>query len=90
MFVYCARSSILILLWGDKLWLQLLLCILPLERAIDYVSYHILDLNILLNPREDVPHPDDFMLHQVFVEGVGDLQPTDERNDSHVVIAVIH
>ena len=30
------------------------------------------------------------MLHQVFVEGVRDLQPTDERSDSHIVIAVIH
>ena len=60
------------------------------RRVIGYASGSILDLYVLLRPREDVPHSDDFMLHQVFV-GVGDLQPTDERcSDSHVVIIVIH
>jgi len=30
------------------------------------------------------------VLHQVFVEEVGDLQPTNERDGSHVVFAVIY
>ena len=30
------------------------------------------------------------MLHQVFIEGVGDLQPTDERIDNRIIITVIH
>jgi len=30
------------------------------------------------------------MLHQVFVKGMRDLQPTDEHNGSHIVIEVIH
>ena len=30
------------------------------------------------------------MLHQVFVEGVRDLQTTDECNGSYVVIVIIH
>jgi len=30
------------------------------------------------------------MLHQVFVQRVGDVQPTNERNGNHVTIAVIH
>ena len=45
----------------------------PFERAIDYVSGRILDLDILLSPREIVLHPDDFRLHQVFVKGMRDL-----------------
>ena len=50
---------------------------------------NILDLDVLLSLRENVPHPRDFMLQQVFV-GVRDLQPTDEHSGSHVIIAVIH
>jgi len=50
----------------------------------------ILDLDVLLGPREDVPHLDDFILHQVLIERIGDLQPTNERHDSNIVVAVIH
>ena len=58
-------------------------------RAIDCVLGRILDLDVFLVSREDVPHLGDFMFHQVLVEGVGDLQPTYERRGSHIVIAVI-
>ena len=57
---------------------------------IDCASGRILDLDVLLSPREDVPHFGDFMLHQVFVKIVGDLQPAGERNSNHIIIAVIH
>ena len=30
------------------------------------------------------------MLHQMFVEGVSDLHPPDERGGGHVVIVIIH
>jgi len=30
------------------------------------------------------------VFHQMFLEIVGDLQPTDEHDDSHAVIAIIH
>ena len=50
----------------------------------------ILNLNILLDASEDIPHLDDLMFHKMFVEGVGDLHPTYERNDNYVIIAVIH
>ena len=63
--------------------------ILSFGRAIGFVLGNILDLCVFLSPRKDVPHPSDFMLHQMFV-GVADLQPIDERKGSHIVIAVIY
>ena len=45
----------------------------PLWRAIDCVPGCILDLDVLLDPKVDVLYLGDFMLHQVLVEGVGDL-----------------
>ena len=64
--------------------------ILSFGTVIGFTSGSILDLYVLLNLREDVSHPSDFMLHQVFVKGMRDLQPTDEHNGSHIVIEVIH
>jgi len=64
--------------------------VFPSGRAIDCVSGRILDVDVFLSPREDVPHFGDFMLHQVFVKIVGDLQPAGERNSNHIIIAVIH
>ena len=61
-----------------------------LGRGIGYISGCTLHLDVLLNLREDVPYFGDLMLHQVLVEGVGDLQPTDERDSSHIVIVLIH
>ena len=39
---------------------------------------------------EDISHLGDLMFHQMLVEGVSDLHPTDERGGTHIVIAVIH
>jgi len=65
--------------------------LLPLAWGIvGRTSGSILNLNILLGASDDVPHLGDLMFHQMLVKGVGDLQPTDERDGSHVVIAVIH
>jgi len=35
-------------------------------------------LDVLLSLDKDIPHLGDVILHHMFVEGVGDLQPTDE------------
>ena len=50
----------------------------------------ILDLYVLLSSREDVPHPGDFMLYQVFAERAKNLQPIDEHCSNHVAVAFIH
>ena len=50
----------------------------------------IFNLNILLGASEDVPYFGDLVFHQILVERVGDLQPSDERGGNHAVIAVIH
>ena len=47
-------------------------------------------LDVLLSPDEDIPHLADVILHQMFVEGVGDLQPTDEGGSGYILIAVVH
>ena len=50
----------------------------------------ILNLNILLGASEDVSHIGDLVFHQVLVDRIDDLQPTSERDGSHIVIIVIH
>jgi len=89
LFADCAGSSILSLLWESRLWLLLLPLSFP-QRAIDCASARTLDLDVLLDVEEDVPHLGNFVLHQVLVEGVDNLHPTNERRGSHVVIVVIH
>ena len=64
--------------------------ILPCGRALGCITGCILNLNVFLSSKEVVPHLGDFMLHQVLVEGVSDLQPTDECRSSHAIIVVIH
>jgi len=59
-------------------------------RAIGFALSSIPDLYAFLSPREDIPHPSDFMLHQVFVKRVEDLQSTDECSGNHIVVTVIH
>ena len=61
-----------------------------LGGAIGKTSGSILNLNILLSASEDNPHLGDLMFHQMLVERVVDLQPTDERGDSQVVVAIVH
>jgi len=61
-----------------------------LGRVVGRTSGNILNLNILLGTSEDVPYLGKLIFHQMLIEGVGNLQPSDERGDSHVVIAVIH
>ena len=72
------------------MWFLFLPFILSFRKVIGFTSGSILDLYVLLSPREDIPHPSDFMLHQVFVKRMRDLQPTDERSDNHSVIEVIY
>ena len=72
------------------MWFLFLLFVPSFGRATSFAPGSILDLYVFLSSREDVPHPGDFLLHQVFVERVGDLQSSDECCSSHVVIVVIH
>ena len=75
-------------LWRNRLCLLLLHFAPSLGRVVIITSVNVLNLNILLGASEDVPHLGDLVFHQLFIEGVCDLQPTNERG--HVVIAVIH
>ena len=56
LFIDGVGSSILILLQECNLWLQLLPFIFSSGIAIDWASGRILDLDVLLSPREDVQH----------------------------------
>jgi len=47
-----------------------------LGRVISRTLDRILNLNIFLGASEDVPHLSDLMFYQILIEGVGDLQPT--------------
>jgi len=61
--VYCFDVLILILLRGNKLWFLFLPFIPSFGRATSFVPDSILYPYVLLSPREDVPHPGDFVLH---------------------------
>ena len=60
----------------------------PFGKSDHCAPGRILDLDVFLDPKEDVFHLDDF--YQVLVEGVSDLQPTDEHCDSYILVAVIY
>jgi len=45
-------------------------------------------LNVRLGPGQDLTHPHDVMLQQVFVLGVRDLQPTDECEYRDIILAI--
>ena len=62
----------------------------PLWKSDRLRSGFILNLDVLLDPKKDVPHLGDFVLHQELVQRVGDLQPTDEYCDNYILIAVIY
>ena len=61
-----------------------------IRRVTGLTPGSILNMYAFLRLREDVPHPGDFILHQVFIERAEDLQPTDEHSGSHIIIAFIH
>ena len=46
---------------------------LSLKRATNCDPGRILDLDVFLDPKEDVLHLGDFILHQVLIEGVDDI-----------------
>ena len=47
-------------------------------------------LDVLLSPDEDIPHLGDVILHQMFVERVSNLQPTDEGDSDYVFFIVVY
>jgi len=47
-------------------------------------------LDALLSPNEDIPHLSDVILHQIYVEGISDLQPADESGGDYVLIIVVY
>ena len=87
--VHCFNAMTLILFRGNRLWF--FLPFIPLlGSAISCTSDSILDLYIPLSQREDVPHLGYFILHQLLVEKVSDLQPIDECSSNFVIIAIIY
>ena len=58
---------------------ELLLWLLELgalsRGEIRHSTSHLLYLDVLLSPKKDIPHLGDIILDQIFVEGIGDLQP---------------
>ena len=63
---------------------------LSLDGVVGRIFNSILNLYILLGASEDVPHLSDLLFHHMLIEGVGDLQLTDEHGGSHIDIAVMH
>ena len=57
--------------------------------AVGCVPSRIFNLNVFLDPKEDVPRLDNFVFYQVLV-GLDDLQPTNERCRRNVFVAVIY
>jgi len=90
LFIDCAGSLILILLWEGRWRLQLLPVTALLGGAVGCATGRIFNLDVLLNLKEDVPHLGDFVLHQMLVKGVGDLQPTEEHCRRSVFNTVIY
>ena len=39
---------------------------------------------------KDIPHLGDVVLHQMFIEWVGDLQPTDEGGNDCILVTVVY
>ena len=39
---------------------------------------------------KDIPHLGDVVLHQMFIEWVGDLQPTDEGGNDYILVTVVY
>ena len=85
-----AISLILALLRSSRLWLRPFSLATLFGGAVGCATGRVLNLDILLDPEENVSHFGDFVLHQVLVERVGDLQPTDERCGRNFFIAVIY
>ena len=51
---------------------------------------HLFYLDVLLSLNEDTPNLNDIILHQIFVKGIGDLQPIDKGGNNHILIVVVH
>ena len=51
-------------------------------------SSPLFNLYILIFPDKDIPHLGDIVLHQMFVEGVNDLQPTDKSDSGYFFVTV--
>jgi len=73
-----------------ELWLQLL-DLGALSRGVAGRSpRRLFYLDVFLSSNEDIPYLGDGILHQMFIEGVGNLKPTDEGSDGYVLVAVVY
>ena len=61
-----------------------------LGRAVGATTCSILNLDVLLGTSENIPYLCDFKLHQMLVERVNDLYPTNGCSGENVVLAVIY
>ena len=50
----------------------------------------LFNLYVLLRIEKDISHLGDVILHQIFIEGDGNLQSTDEEVNDYVLITVVY
>jgi len=62
----------------------------PCLGAIGRTSSRLFDLHVLLRLDKNISHLGDIVLHQMLVEQVDDLQPTDEYSGGYVFIAIVY
>ena len=67
---------------------HLLFVIVAFERVVDGTLHSLLQLNARLASKQDLTHSCDIMLQQIFVQGVRNLQPADERECRYIFTAV--
>jgi len=83
-------SPILTLLGCCKLWLRLFPLTTLFRGTVGYVPGSIFNLDVVLDPKEDVPHFSDFVFNRVLVKKVGDLQLTNECCRHIIFITVMY
>ena len=47
-------------------------------------------MDVFLRSDEDISHFGDVILYQMFVEGIGNLQPINEGNGGYVLVAIVY
>ena len=75
---------------SGELWLQLLKLGALSRGVAGYNLSRLFYLDVLLSPNQNIPHLGDVILHQLFVEEIGELQPTDKGSGSYILIAVVY
>ena len=61
-----------------------------LSRGTASSPSYLLYLDVLLSLNKNIPHPGDVILHQMFVKGIGDLQPANEGDGGYVLVTIVY